>query len=45
MPQKCGVYFSCQPPCGLLVGMQAGSPVVLQIQREDELKLIVLDLP
>ena len=30
---------------GLLSNLQAGSPVVLQIQREDQLRFIVLDLP
>ncbi len=30
---------------GFLRNLQPGSPVVLQIQREDQLRLIVLDLP
>jgi serine protease Do len=30
---------------GILGDMPAGSPVVLQIQREDQLRFIVLDLP
>jgi serine protease Do len=30
---------------GILGNLQTGSPVVLQIQREDQLKFVVLDLP
>ncbi len=30
---------------GLLADLQSGSPVVLQIQREDQLRFIVLELP